>query len=98
MSRNLERERARERARKAARMAWSRFVWERTHNVGGQRHLDGGGKKSRGVNAVIIRPGKKTAQGMGGEPSGYNGKGQRRRLPSRPYRWTPNMTKRRQNQ
>ena len=98
MSRNLERERARERARKAARMAWSRFVWERTHNVGGQRHLDGGGKKSRGVNAVIVRPGKKTAQGMGGEPSGYNGKGQRRRLPSRPYRWTPNMSKRRQNQ
>ena len=98
MSRNLERERARERARKAARMAWFKFVWERTHNVGGQRHLDGGGKKSRGVNAVIVRPGKKTAQGMGGEPSGYNGKGQRRRLPSRPYRWTPNMTKRRQNQ
>ena len=98
MSRNLERERARERARKAARMAWSRFVWERTHNVGGQRNLDGGGKKSRGVNAVIIRPDKKTAQGMGGEPSGYNGKGGKRRLPSKPYRWTPNLSKRRQSQ
>ena len=95
MSRSLERERARERARKAARMAWSRFVWERTHNVGGQRHLDGGGKKSRGVNAVIVRPGKKTAQAMGGEPRWF---GSKRRLPSRPYRWTPNMTKRRQNQ
>jgi hypothetical protein len=88
VSRNLERERARERARKAARMAWSRFVWERTHNVGGQRHLDGGGKKSRGVNAVIVRPDKRTKKAMNGEPYGRgNGASRKRRLPSKPRRW-----------
>lgn len=93
MSRDLERERARK--------AWAAFVWERTHNIGGggsARNRDGGGKKSRGVNAVIIRPDKRTRKKLGGEPFGGNGMSGKRRLPSRPYRWTPNMSKRRQSQ
>ena len=59
MSRNLERERARDAAQNVARRAWEQFVWERTHNAAGSgsaRNRDGGGKKSWGVNAVIIRP------------------------------------------
>ena len=78
MSRNLERERARK--------AWAAFVWERTHNIGG-RSLDGGGKKSRGVNAVIIRPDAETKKKLGGEPFGGNGMSGKRRLPSKPYVW-----------
>ena len=86
MSRNLDRERERE----VAREAWAKFVWGRTHNVAGRdgmRNQDGGGRKSRGVNAVIIRPGKKTKRALGGEPFGKNGRGDRRRLPSKPYVW-----------
>lgn len=97
MSRNLERERSRD----AARRAWANLVWERTNNVSGagrQRNRDGGGKKSWGVNAVIIRPDKRTQKQLGGEPFGGNGQSGKRRLPSRPYRWTPNMSGRRQSQ
>lgn len=82
MSRNLERERA--------RRAWAALVWERTHNVGSggsARNRDGGGKKSRGTNAVIVRPGAKTRKQLGGEPRGGSGATNKRRVPSKPYVW-----------
>lgn len=93
MSRNLERERSRDAAHRllieGRRAAWEAMVWDRTHNIGkggSARNRDGGGKKSWGSNAVIIRPSKKTKKSLGGEPYGIgSGAGVKTRLPSKPY-------------